>query len=301
MMELRLVRAFVAVADELHFGRAAARLHIAQPALSQQIKQLEAARGTALFARTSRRVELTGPGAAFLPQARKLLDDAELAAERVRRAASGQAGWLTLGFVDSAAYSMLPPLLRRLREELPQVHVELRELATEPQLEALHDEIDLGIVRAVDAGVTAAGLAVDPLLREPLVAALPGGHPLAGRRLIDLADLSGDAFVLFPRDRVPLVHDHLVHVCRVSGFSPQVGQHALQYPTMLALVSAGYGVALVPASLRVLRHWDLAYARLRDRHATTQVALAWREGLGDPVVDRVRRLAHAVVAASQGS
>lgn len=292
-MELRHLRSFIAVAEELHFSRAARRLHIEQPALSQQIRQLERELGTRLFERTTRRVELTVPGRVLLDRARRVTDAADRSMADTRRAARGQLGWLVIGFVDSAAYGLLPPVLRELRRHAPDLSLELRELSTEAQLAGLLDDIDAGIVRDVDEFD---GLDVTPLLTERLVVAVPAAHLLSGRDRVRLAELADEPFVSFPRERVPIIHDRLVELCRTTGgFQPQIAHHALQYPTMIGLVAAGYGVALVPDSLRVFRHGGVRYVALADDGAVSRLSLARRATNTEPAtltfVEIIRRSA----------
>lgn len=291
--DLRLLSAFVAVAEEQHFRRAADRLHVTQPVLSRHLQQLEREVGVRLVERTTRRVELTDAGRVFLDASRQLLHDAERAAVRAQRAARGEIGSLTLGFVDSAAFALLPALLRELAADRPELTLGLRELSTEPQLAALREDVDVGVLREVEA---AEGLVVRPLLTEPLWAALPGDHPLAGRDSLGLADLAHEPFVLFPRPQVPRVHDHLVAICDTAGFRPRIRAHALQYTTLLALVSAGQGVALVPAAARAIRRPDVTLLPLTDRHATSQLSLGWPQGAEPAALQALVGCAEAVAA-----
>lgn len=291
--DLRLLSTFVAVAEEQHFRRAAERLHVTQPVLSRHLQQLEREVGVRLLDRTTRSVELSDAGRVFLDASRQLLHDAERAAVRAERAAHGEIGWLTLGFVDSAAFALLPTLLRELADAKPELTVGLRELSTEPQLTALREDVDLGVLREVD---DAEGLVVRPLLTEPLCAALPVEHPLARRHSLRLAELADDAFVLFPRPQVPRVHDHLLAICDTAGFRPRIRAHALQYTTLLALVSADQGVALVPAAARAIRRPDVTMVPLSDRHATSQLSLGWPDGAESAALQVVVRCADAVAA-----
>ena len=238
MTDLRRLRYFVAVAETLHFGRAAARLNMSQPPLSRQIQQLEREMGTLLFRRSKRRVELTDAGSYLLDQARRMLAEAETLAARTRRVESGEAGRLTLGFISSVDYSILPGLL---------------------------------------APVDDTALALLPLLREPLVAALPADDPLArSRATLSLASLARRPFVIFPRPAAAGLYDAIVEFCRQAGFTPRVAQEAVQMQTIVSLVSAGLGVALVPASLRDLRRRGVVYRRLREDSPRLTVLLAWR-------------------------
>jgi DNA-binding transcriptional LysR family regulator len=275
MLELRRLRYFVAVAETLHFGRAAARLHMSQPPLSRQIQQLELEIGTVLFRRNKRRVELTEAGAHLLVEARRLLADAEMVGERVRKVASGDIGHLALGFISAVDYSVLPALLSAYREAFPGVALDLRELTTDvQQLELSEGRIDAGMLLSP---IEDDELATLPLLREPLVVALPASDPLAKARApFSLAALAPRGFVCFPRLMAPGLHDMIVKFCRSAGFTPRVTQEAIQLQTIVSLVSAGLGVALVPASLRTLQRAGVVYRPVREVSPLLTVLLAWR-------------------------
>ena len=277
MVDFRRLRYFVAVAETLHFGRAAARLHMSQPPLSRQIKELEREMGALLFRRSKRRVELTDAGAYLLEQARRMLAEADTLAARTRRVESGESGRLTLGFISSVDYSILPGLLSAYRAAHPGVTLELRELTSDVQLRELHEgRIDAGMLLAP---VDDATLAMLPLLREPLVAALPADDALArSRTLLSLSSLARRPFIIFPRSAATGLYDSIVEFCRQAGFTPHVAQEAIQMQTIVSLVSAGLGVALVPASLRDLRRRGVVYRRLREDSPLLTVLLAWREG-----------------------
>lgn len=291
-MELRQLRYFVAVAEELHFRRAAQRLHIAQPPLSQQIQKLERELGVELFRRTNRRVELTDAGRVFLEEARRTLTNAGHAVDAVRSAARGEVGWLRLGFVGSVSYDLLPRLLSEFRERYPGVQMELRQLTTEEQMEALEKgDIELGIARELEP---ANGLTIVPLLRERLFAALPAAHPLAGREEVRLAELAEDSFITVPRREVPRLYDNFVYLCRAAGFDPKITQEALQYPTILGLVSAGLGVAIVPTVVQAFRKTGVAYLPLADDAAVSNIAFAYRSGRDSPVLSAFLEMAYEV-------
>src|ERR671933_1358870 len=226
-MELRHLRYFVAVAEELHFGRAAARLHIAQPPLSRQIRDLELDVGAPLFARVPRGVALTAAGLAFLPEARLTLAQAERARRTAQRAAGGEIGRLRVGFVEAAIYSgVLPEVLGFFRMHLPDIGVSLFEMDPRQQAEAFRDgRIDVGILHNAPPDAER-WLRVEPVYSEPLVAALPHGHRLAGRARPSLADFAGEPFVLFPRHVGPELFDGIIASCKSAGFSPHVVQEA---------------------------------------------------------------------------
>ena len=288
-IELRHLRYFVAVAEELHFGRAAQTLGMAQPPLSQQIKRLEVRLGVALFRRNRRHVELTDIGAVLLDEARALLAHASRVNEAVRRAAAGTAGTVRMGFVGSAAHEVLPALLRRFREAVPDARVTLTELATTEQVTAIADgTMDAGLVRMP---ISSTDVATRPLVEEPLVIALPDFHPLAHRHRLPLAALADQPFVLFGRQLNPLFHDEVISACHDAGFSPDVVQEAGEMPTIVSLVAAGLGVSLVPASMERLRTDGVVYIPLQGRGVRITIALAWRREHPSPLVSNLIRVA----------
>jgi len=274
-VELRHLRYFVAVAEELHFGRAAERLHMSQPPLSMQIRALEGELGVQLFLRTQRRVSLTQAGAVFLGEARQILARTESAMLLAQRASRGEVGDLAVGFVSTADYNVLPPLLREFRTRAPAVRLTLHESTTDRQLADLVDgRIDIGFVLPP---VEDPRLAYRTIHREPLVVALPARHPLARKpgkvRLVALAEAP---FILFPRPLAPSLYDAVVSFCRSAGFSPHVEQEAVQMQTIVSLVSAEMGVALIPASLRHLGRTGVIYKALLEASPLTEIGLAWR-------------------------
>ncbi|WP_082139986.1 LysR substrate-binding domain-containing protein [Desulfovibrio sp. TomC] len=262
-MELRDFECFVAVAEELHFGRAAARLAMCQPPLSQRIKALEETLGTRLLARTSRRVALTPAGETFLGRARAVLELAGAAGDEARRVGLGLAGKLTVGFVNPAMDAFLAAALGQFRGQAPEVELSLREMTTREQAEALAGgRIDVGFCRS--AGQEPAGAALTEVSREPYILALPAGHPLAGYRRVSLAALDGQALIVPPRAGLPALSQALGAAFAAAGARPVAVQEAASKFTMLGLVAAGVGLALVPASVRV---WQRAGVVCRDLEA----------------------------------
>lgn len=250
-MELRQLRYFAAVAEELHFRRAAERLHISQPPLSQQIRALEHELGFGLLVRTRRRVELTPAGAAFLRDVRTVLSELEGAVATARRIDAGQSGRLRVNFVGSALFSIVPPMVERFRRSRPGVEIELHERATLEQLRAVHAGVaDVGLVRPPIED--ASGLRVETVLRERTVAALPAAHELAALRRVPLRRLAAEPLVLFPRDQAPGFHDLLIDSLAGAGAAPRVIQYAPEMLTIIGLVAAGTGVSLVPESVKRL-------------------------------------------------
>ncbi len=281
-MELRHLTYFVAVAEELHFGRAAERLLVAQPSLSRQIRQLEDEIGVVLLERTSRRVELTAAGRSFLDHAVATLAQLEEGRIAARRTASGLAGQVRLGFVASVAVAVLPDLVAAHRRLRPEVTLDLREMTTEAQVPALVEgRIDVGLARDLEP---VPGLCLQPVLREGLLVALPAGHALRARRRLRFAELRDQPFVTLPRDQVPRAWDRLWTLGRRAGFSPRTAQVALQYTTMLALVAADIGVAVVPESVRSLRSSGVRYVPIDDPDAESVILAVSREDECNPAV-----------------
>jgi len=288
-IELRQLRYFVAVAEERHFGRAAARLHMTQPPLSQTIQSLEAALGTPLFERTKRSVSLTPAGAALLPEARRILQQAAALPDLARRAASGESGLLSLSFVSTADYSVLPPLLREFRERYPQVQIDLREATTDVQLEDLmQGRIDAGLLIPPLNDKARAELDYMTVLSEPLVLAAPQGikglKGLRGKNSVALKSVADMPLIIFPRRIAPAFHDAIVGCFRDAGLTPRIGQEAIQMQTIVGLVSAGMGIALVPQSVSNLQRPGVEYRALSDRTALFETGLAWRRDNASPVL-----------------
>jgi len=290
-MDLRSLRCFVAVAEELHFGRAAHRLHISQPPLSQTIHALETRLGVLLFERTRRRVALTHAGTVLLEHARTLLHDAEHAAIAAQRASRGEIGRLTVGFILAATHHLLPETLRQFRQRMPEVELSLREMPIREQLGALVEGvIDVGFLRPpVDTDIIAA----QTLVREPFLVALPHGHGLLRAACLPLARLATERFVMFTPGRSPL-YTQILSACAAAGFTPNVVQDAAHIVTVLGLVRAGLGVALVPQSVRALQPLGVELRPLRGLPARAETAIAWRRDDLSPVGEGFIAAARAV-------
>jgi DNA-binding transcriptional LysR family regulator len=258
-IELRLWRQFAAVADELHFGRAAARLHMTQPPLTQAIAHLEALLGVRLFERSKRSVLMTAAGAALLPQVLDLLARAQALPEQARAAAAGEVGRLRLGFVSTAGYSLLPQWVQAFRERHPRVQLDLLEATGDMQLQAFerHD-IDAGIMLH-SPGFAPPGLQRRLIAEEPLLLALAAHHPLAARAVLTLADVMAEPLVIFPRRILPSLYDAIFAMYHAAAVSPQVAQEAIQMQTIVNLVSAGLGVAWVPESVQQFQRPGVVY------------------------------------------
>jgi DNA-binding transcriptional LysR family regulator len=290
--ELRQLRYFVVVAEEMHFGRAAVRLHMTQPPLSQTIQGLEAALGTPLFLRTRRSVQLTAAGAALLPEARRILQQAAALPDLARRAASGESGLLSLSFVSTADYSVLPPLLREFRERYPQIQIDLREATSDLQLDDLmQGRIDAGLLIPPISDKARAELHYVTVLSEPLVLAAPKGlKALRGQNAVRLKALADLPLIVFPRRIAPGLHDAILGCFRSAGLTPHIGQEAIQMQTIVGLVSAGMGIALVPESVSNLKRPGVEYRPLADKTPLVETGLAWRRDNSSPVLEKFLNL-----------
>lgn len=273
-MELRHLRYFVVLAETCHFGQAAERLKMAQPPLSQQIRQLEAELGTELFARTTRSVSLTPAGEAFLADAQRILSSVEDAARRARRFADGKAGTLRIGLTGTASYTQLPVLARLVKEQLPEVvldiHTEMLTPAIELALAAA--ELDVGVLRPP---VRDPALAVRPVAREKFVVALPDGHRLAAADSVTIGELRAEDFIMYPAGSRSVVHDAVVRACQAADFYPRVAHESTKTSTQLSLVAAGLGVAVLPESVRGIALAGVQYRTVSGAD-DVELALAWR-------------------------
>ncbi|MDG2272165.1 MAG: LysR substrate-binding domain-containing protein [Halioglobus sp.] len=288
MIELRHLRYFVAVAEELHFGRAAERLNMSQPPLSQQIKQMEDRLGFELFQRTKRRVSLTAPGLIFLEESRQVLSRAELAIRTGQQASRGEHGNLAIGFVSSASYSILPSVVRHFRQVSPGVDLNLRELSGTQQIEWLKsNQIDVGISRSPNEieniGFTA-------ILDEPFLVVMPEIHQLAATRAVSVRLLSENPFILFPRPVAPRLYDQIINICQKAGFSPRVVQHATQMQTIIGLVAAEIGISIVPRSMQNLQRPGVVYKNLKDVAVKSTIGFIYRKDEHSPVVQRFLKI-----------
>ena len=283
-LELRQLRYFVTVAEELHFGRAAERLHMTQPPLSQTIAAFEEALGAPLFLRSRRQVELTPAGSALLPEARRLIDAAGGLPELVRRAAAGEAGRLALSFVTPADYSVLPPLLRDYSAAFPGVQLVLQEATTDLQVDDLqHERIDAGLVIAPLPDKAQASLDYLRLLEEPLVLCAPAGL-IDADGPVALGALPALPLIIFPRKSAPGLHDAILSCFHDAGIVPVIGQEAIQMQTIVSLVSAGMGLALVPQSVSNLMRPGVEYRALAGPTPLVELGVCWRRDNASPVL-----------------
>lgn len=294
-MELRHLRYFVAVAEQRHFGRAAERLHMAQPPLSQQIRQLEAELGVTLFTRTTRRVDLTPAGTAYLERARAILAAVDDAAQEAARIAAGRTGRLMVGCVGSATYSLLPALARALRSELPDVDFGFRgEMLSPEQADGLRDgSLDLGLLRRVP---DTAGLTLREVRRERLLVALPKDHRYAGRKRLKVADLDGEGLIIHAGSGRSAMNPLVQELFDADDFVLHVVHEVAETSTLVTFVAAGLGIAVVPEPTSALKVPGVVYVPLVGTPGAQLVA-ATREGDENPVLARaLSRLAEIAEA-----
>jgi DNA-binding transcriptional LysR family regulator len=289
MFTLAQLASFVAAAEELHFGRAAARLHLTQPPLSRQIKLLEQEVGVTLLDRTGRTVKVTPAGRVFLAEARRILRLAEESSLAVRRIPTGAGGTLAVGFTAVSVHGYVQPFLRRIAEELPHVDLVLRELVTADQVEAVASgDIDLGFVRPP---VIRAGLLSRVVHAERLLLAAPADDPFAVRGQADVADLDGRALVMYSPVESRYFYELILGLTARAQVRPRYVQYVSQVHTMLALVQAGIGLAIVPESATALHPDGVAFIDLADtRSPTVELAAAWRESADNPALGRALAL-----------
>ena len=284
--ELWQLRYFLAVAERLHFGRAAAALHISQPPLSRAIRALEQRLGVVLFTRSRRRVELTPEGTRLLGETRRMLGQLERTVQEVRGMARGEEGRLRIGFVSLADYGVLPGLLKAFKSARPRIALALREMLSPEQAAALAaGELDFGLLLPpVSDAEPFEHLVVQ---RERFVAALPSSHRLAaGKGKLAVSALAGEPFVMVPRDIAPGLYDIVTGLAARAGISFNVAQEAIQMQTVVSLVSSGLGVAIVPGSIANLGRRGVVYREIADRHPRLDLWLAWpRAGLGTAARD----------------
>jgi DNA-binding transcriptional LysR family regulator len=288
LIELRLWRQFLAVAEELHFGRAARALHMTQPPLTQAIAQLERLLGARLFERSKRSVRLSPAGEVLQPHARELLARALALPAQARAAAGGELGRLRIAFVSTVGFALLPQWLRAFRARHPQVQMDLLEATGDVQLEAFaRGDVDAGFMLH-SPGFAPAGLAHLQVAREPLVLALPEAHPMATARRLSLAAVLAEPLVIFPRRIVPSLHDAILGMYHAGGREPRIVQEAIQMQTIVNLVSAGLGIAWVPDSVRQFQRSGVVYRRLAGKQGASvpecETTLVWGET--SPVLER---------------
>ncbi|MEL7495446.1 MAG: LysR substrate-binding domain-containing protein [Cyanobacteria bacterium J06554_11] len=282
-MRLHSFHYFVAVAEELHFGKAAARLQITQPALSRQIHKLETELGIKLLKRTKRTVELTEAGAAFLGEIRQALQQVETAVQVARRVARGEVGSLRIAFTPSSMHTVLPDILKRFRDRYPDIELAMTEICTLDQVNALRTEaIDLGFLHPP---IDSSFLDLHPLQGERLLVALPHTHALAKQPQIPLKLLATEPFIMHPRYEGPVLYDQFLAMCRRTGFRPNIVYEEVKHQTRIGLVAAGMGVTFVPESLQKAGLTGISYCSLVGESLELQLAVAWRRHQVSPVVE----------------
>jgi DNA-binding transcriptional LysR family regulator len=287
-IELRHLRYFVAVAEELHFGRAAQRLHLSQPPLSQQIRKLEQMLGHPLLTRTSRSVSLTAAGEAFLQSARRTLRNVQRDIDEAQRIARGEVGSLHIGFVGSGMLTGLPAIFRAYHQAYPRVHLHLHESFTSRVIEGLRDgSLDAGILRDGDP---ADGLNVTSIFSEPFVAVLPANHPRAKQRSISPAALRDEPFVYFPRAAGARAFEKPLTIFEQYGFRPNIVQEASHWLTILKLIGAGLGVSIAPECVRTILSPDVVCLTLRDTKVFSSIELASLVGESRTIMERFAQI-----------
>ncbi|PLP56430.1 LysR family transcriptional regulator [Mesorhizobium loti] len=289
MIEIRLLRQFIAVAEELHFHRAAERLHMAQPPLSQAIRRLEAEIGAPLFVRNNRNVALTSAGISFLDTARTILETLDMGVEQARRVASGTSGSLKIVFVGTLHFNFLPKVVQAFRSRLPDVELMLREATTAEQVSTLKAGLaDIGLMRR--PGIAVPELVFEHIAREEIVVALPEDHAQAARPQVPLAALAQDDFIATPRSEGMGFYDQVIALCNAAGFSPRIVQEARQIETIAGLVAGGLGIALVPASIRHGRRDGVVFRQIAvegmEASPFLDVLAAWDASKPAPARDK---------------
>jgi DNA-binding transcriptional LysR family regulator len=285
-MEFRHLRYFVAVAEELSFTRAAAVLHVAQSAVSAQIRFLEDRVGVTLLERNSRRVELTGAGRTFLQGAKKLLFDIEEIARQTRRIGRAETGHLAIGFIGAQSHEWMPLVLRRFRQKYPDVEVTLTEMVPSEQLEALlTHRLDLGVVGAID-GNPPAGLQVECIVEEEPLVGVPSDHALANRPFVRLQQLKGEGFIVTSRENAPSYRSWLGRLCQQAGFTPRVVQEVDRARTGVQYVAAGFGISIFGEHICRQPAPGVKFIPLRPSGQRIRYGVAWRKEPSEPLVVR---------------
>ena len=292
----KTLQAFVAVAEEGHFGKAAERLGITQSGLSQIVKNLETTVGGRLIDRTTRSVSLTDVGQAFLENARELLQAHRVAEEKMANVVRGEEGTVRLGFVASAALGIVPRLAALAHEHAPGLRLSLTEVTSEDQIPQLRSgEIDVGVMREIQQFP---GLVIVPLETEPLLVAVPDTHRLADHESVSIAELRDEGFIMFPRTRVSYLHDLIHQLCHRAGFTPVITERAVQFATILGLVSSNAGIAIVPQAITAIRLPNVTFVPIQDDDAISRIYIARRtDDKTAPAAKRLVDLATAKVAA----
>jgi DNA-binding transcriptional LysR family regulator len=291
-IDLRSLRSFIVVAEELHFSRAAERLGIAQPPLSQQIRRLEDKVGCPLFVRGTRNVQITEAGRSLLQSAYRIFEQLGYGLDTARRVGRGELGRLRVAFPTSLTLTILPSIIRRFRDMFPDVALELQEIPTTPQIEALHaGTIDIGFLREP---VPVPNLVFETVFEERFVAVLPARHPLAKRRSLNLAAFGAEKFIFFPREIGPEFYDRTMALCKSLGFEPNIVTFASEWQTIAALVEAGMGVSVAPAGITRVHLDHVVYRPIGGADARTRVVIGRRADAGTPATMRFLEIAKQI-------
>lgn len=281
-MELRQLRYFVTVAEELHFGQAADRLQITQPALSKQIAKLEKEIGVLLLIRTKRTVQMTSAGRVFFDRAKKLLSQTEEAIQLTRRTACGEAGHLTIGFTETATHTVLPRLVQAFRSNYPNVELTMLGLSTEAQVAALNEgKIDLAFLHPP---IDERGLSLHSILQVNFVAVFPQQHPLLQYEKVSPEAFANESFIIHPRQEGPILHDGFVQICHAAGFQPKIVKESISLQTRICLVAAGMGITFVPENLQFLVGSEVVCRPLTNCPIHLKFAAAWRQNSANPTL-----------------
>jgi DNA-binding transcriptional LysR family regulator len=288
-MELRHLRYFVAVAEQLSFSRAAQILHVSQSSISEQIADLEAEIGVRLLDRSARKTALTVPGQTFLLRAHRILEEARNAILETQRVEKGEVGTLRMGFFGGGLGDGFPELIRSFRKRYPRVELSLIELNSTDQWPALVDgRLDIGFTRVPEPQFRHK-LRWDLIQNDPIVAVLPNNHPAAHKSQIDLKDLAKERFVLTSRNVSPPVHDKVFELCANAGFVPEVSSVSTVWSSVILLVRSGEGVALLPANQQQYSASDVSFVPLRSRNASVGMCITWPVHRGDHEIVRALR------------
>jgi DNA-binding transcriptional LysR family regulator len=281
-MDLKKLHYFIAVAEELHFNRAASKLNMTQPPLTQQIQSLEEELGVKLLERTKRQVRLTAAGAVFLDESRRIVSQLEQAVTRTKRASQGKIGHLSIAFVDSAVGGMLVNVIKGFRERFPEVELSLLEMTSAEQRKALADEkIDVGFLRVAEPSIH---ITSRLFTNETLVAVLPKNHSLALHPALSVQALADEPFILFPHRMGTSFHDLILDFCRQHGFLPHIVQEAVQMYTIVNLVAAGIGISIVPSSVAVFQRSDVVFRTFIEEPPLVPLYAAWKTDRSEPVL-----------------
>ena len=282
-MELRHLKYFVAVAEELHFGRAAEKVQITQPVISDQIRRLEQELGVKLFFRTKRIVELTEPGKIFFKDAKQILERVDRAVSAVQKAECGELGSLIIGYTGPALYTLLPKIIRTFRDRYSQVELVLKEICTNEQVEALNSgNIEVGFLHPPVDGE----FEFISIMTEKMVLALPEDHPLTTFTKVPISKLSNQSFILFPRHEGLSLYNRILLMCQQAGFAPKIVQEVTPQPTMIGLVAAGIGVSLVSESLQNINRPGVVYRKLDVKTPELELVAAWKKEKVSPVLPK---------------